>query len=236
MAKKHPFFPALPEKFRFKTVHYQLYEINIVEGYCKVAGKDKKFNTFEEAYDYIEREINGLPVFDSKSISEFYPAYSGGMSGMLVNRETNRLFMSRGDASLWDLDLQYKYFKKLAKKYFKDRKNFYNAYHFLAQHPVFWSLHGELPQSKMLFWETDYGFDKMWHTVYRDRTGKVIHLLEHGPYMDSEEEITGVKQIIPCRIPSHDIRLDVIGNTYEEAIIKLAKRVHKFYDLNGEER
>lgn len=236
MKKPKKDFPSLPMKFNFKTVYYDIYSISIRDDNFEVEGVGEKFGNFEKAYDYVERQLGGLPKFNSRIISNFSPKYNYLSKGMIVNSETNRLFMSRGQKNLYDLNQQYKYFQRLAKSYLKDTKNFYMAYNFLTHHPVFWSLRGDLSNSKILFWDTDYGFNEMWHTVYLDKNGITLHLLEHGPYMDSEEEIDGIKNIIPCRIASHDIRLDVVGKTYEEAVIKLAKRVHKFYNLNGEER
>jgi hypothetical protein len=236
MKTDKPLFPNLPEKVKFKTVYYDIYRIKVCGDEIIVDEIENKFDTFESAYDYIERELDALPSFNAKLIAGAFPEYDGNMSGMLVKKETRRLFISRGDRSLWDLARQYRYFKKVAKVYLKNKKDFYSSYQFLTYHPVFWALRGDLSRSKMLFWETDDGLDKMWHTVYKDADNKIFHLLEHGPYIDNEEKVEGKKQLVPARIPSHDIRLDVVGKTYEEAIIKLAKRVHKFYKLNGEER
>jgi hypothetical protein len=234
--KDRSLFPKLPGKFKFKTVYYDIYQISISGDGIIIQGIDNKFDTFESAYDYVERELDGLPNFNARLIAEIFPEYDASVSGMLVKKETSRLFMSRGDRSIRDLEREYKYFKKIAKAYLKNKKDFYSSYQFLAYHPVFWALQGDLPGSKILFWETNDGLDKMWHTVYRGKDNKILHLLEHGPYMDNEEEVEGEKQSVPARIPSHDIRLDVVGKTYEEAIIKFAKRVNKFYKLNGEER
>lgn len=36
-------------------------------------------------------------------------------------------------------------------------------------------------------------------------------------------------------VPSHDFRIDSWARTYEKAIIKLAKKVFKYYNLDGTE-
>lgn len=237
MSKSDTIFPELPDKFNFKTVYYKIFRIIVVNpGSYKIEGFKKIFSSFEEVYDHIENKLNGLPYFDADEVKKSEPKKFTAMSHLLVDKASRRMFLARGDEELWSLSYAYDFFKKLYKKYLKNKKDFYNAYQFLTHHPVFWSLNGELKQKGMLFWETNAGLDKMWHTIYKDKNNVLVHLLEHGPFMDSDEKFEGEIVAAPCRIPSHDIRLDVIGLTYEEAIVRLAKRVNKFYSSNGQDR
>lgn len=62
--------------------------------------------------------------------------------------------------------------------------------------------------------------------VMRDkkRNTKIDIWLETGP--DDKMEIEGRE---PFTIPTHDINLDCGGDTFEEAVVELAKLVKKFY-------
>lgn len=234
--KQYNIFPPLTAKYNFRTVYYDIYNIVYSNGRYNILGSDKDFATFEDAYDYVSDVLGGVANFDGNNIKKSNSKIYSNFYGFVSNKKTGRMFPSISNDAFKNLESDYNYFKKINRKYLRNKNNFYYAYQFLTHHPIFWSLSGDLAKSKMLFWNTNEGLEAMWHTVYRDKKGKVQHMLEHGPYLEAEETILGKKVNVPSRLPAHDFRLDVIARTYESAIIKLAKRVNKFYLPNGEGR
>ena len=95
--------------------------------------------------------------------------------------------------------------------------DFYTAWRFLDEHKMFHGLfcHG--------LWVEVVKVNPDTNEVDNDITKntKVQVWLEHGGY-DEEWDIT-----------THDIALDCGGDTFEEAIIKLAKLVQKYYTEDG---
>lgn len=229
-------YPPLSEKYYFPTIRCDVYTVKPAHsGYAIVESK-KEFLAFEDSYDYINDTLGGVCQFDARQIAESNPQLYLNSHGAIVNKESYRMMLSISNNSGEILEYSYSAFRKIAKKYLKNRNSFYYAYYFLMYHPAFWQLEGDLKKDKMLFWHTDQGLASLWHSVYKTREGETKHLLEHGPCMDEKETIRGEVFNTPNRTPSHDIRLDVVARTYEKAIIKLAKRVNKFYLMNGEER
>ena len=91
--------------------------------------------------------------------------------------------------------------------------DFYNAWQFLSNHKMFNGLFHEC------LWTEVVKVNPITDEIDDDhsKNTKVQVWLEHGPY----EEIWG-----SC---THDIDLDCGGDTFEEAIIKLATLVKKHY-------
>jgi hypothetical protein len=235
-------YPALPEKFRTKLIYKEVIEIEVTEaGLFSFAGAPKDYESFAKAYDAVYEVFpNSLPGFNAEEISTRFPERYSGSFGTIVSEPENRMFFSysqKSRDSLWNLDSEYGYFlKKIAKPYLKNPKSFYASYNFLQSHPLLWKLSGDPVKNGTLFWETNEGLADAWHTVYKDKKGKVFHLFEIGEPMEEELSIREEIITLPNRISSHDIELDSGGHTYEDAIINLAKRVNKLYELNGEPR
>lgn len=234
-------FPPLPAKFETKLVYRDIIDIKLTEDNCFTFEGGDKYKTFNEAYDAVyELHPDALPGFDAEEIVEALPKHYSGSFGTLISNKERRMFFSYSSASrdsLWNMESEYKFFlKNCVKPYLKKPKNFYNAYQFVQSHPIFWKLYGDINRNGTLHWETNDGLQDAWHTVYRNKKGKVFHMLEVGEPMDEEVEFNGEKIILPNRISAHDLELDAGGYTYEEAIVDLAKRIHKLYDVNGAKR
>lgn len=233
-------FIPLPKKFEINLIYRDIILITLdSQNYFEVAGVSKKFNSMSAAHEALyEAFPDTLPGFEVEEIVAKLPdKYSGGHSS-LISKEDNRMFFSYSKESrekLWNLDSEYRFFLKNAyRPYKKNPKDFFNSYRFLASHPLFWSLKGDINKSGVLYWETDEGLEDAWHTIFKNPKGKVVHLLEIGPYLEEPEKFKNSELVLPNRIPSHDINLDTYGPTYEKAIIKLAKKVEKLYLPNGE--
>lgn len=118
------------------------------------------------------------------------------------------------------LERAYAYSQDCAKTYEAEPNSFLNSYNFLDAHPAFWTTrHGDFD------WDTAGHGQRIDHMVMKDDAGNVVIALETGahvePAMDSHY---------------HDYRLDVYAATFEEAYVKLAAAVHKFFAPDGEDR
>lgn len=114
--------------------------------------------------------------------------------------------------------------------------DFYNAYHWLEDHPIFQEKI-EVPGRKfpakgsrfqedlyMMVVKVDPTKERIMKNQKRNTATRVW--LEHGPFQVIPAEEAGGVEWRGC---SHDIKLDCGGTTFEEAIIKLANLVHKHY-------
>ena len=100
-------------------------------------------------------------------------------------------------------------------------EEFYKAWYFIVQHPKF------MDEEQETF---PYGLDIMVVKVNPEtmsidddetKNTKVQIWLEHGPY----EEVKSMM----ANIPTHDIDLDCGADTFESAIIELARLIKKKY-------
>ena len=101
--------------------------------------------------------------------------------------------------------------------------DFFASYDWVSHHPAFWS--GYRNPDGMVSWETNFGLGHDAPSVWKDEGGKVRVMLESGPYMGEVRDQHSI-----------DTRLISVANTYEEAVIILAKKLDAFYDITGMER
>jgi hypothetical protein len=192
---------------------------------------NKTFTKMSEAYDYVNEVLKGNPIFNSDIIPTEGSEVHYGFYEEPVDNGVRLLLSHSHQDTLYNLEYQYKYAIKCEKR-FNKKPTFYNAYEFLIHHPMSWSRNQKHPN----FWRTDSGLDDMWTSVLRVKNEKgkleTVILLEHGPYLDSE--LKGKHN--SKNNSSHNFRLDATAKTYEKAIIKLAKRVHKFYNIDGSDK
>lgn len=112
---------------------------------------------------------------------------------------------------------------KYEEEYLKNPSSWVDAYHFLMHHPMNWRRRSADPESRGYSdWLTGDGLAQIWSTVSKDATtGTTYVFLEHGPSYGERVH------------SSHDHYLDVVGITFEDAYVKLAQKVHKFYNIDG---
>lgn len=190
-----------------------------VEGY---------WDSLEELYDHIEREIGDDADFDESVFkSDQVKDNIGGM--LFLNKtpgatglraRTSRLIMSPVDHRALAVNQYYQWLKS-AKAWLENQDDFLSAYSFLVGHPAFWTRQSKDHPND---WNTDHGVSTMW-TYPTSKGGKVLWMMETGG---------AVRPDFLHRY--HDLRLDVYAKSYEKAIVKTAKKVHKFFGLDGEER
>lgn len=136
-------------------------------------------------------------------------------------------------------------FRDALAAYKKNPKDFFNSWHFLDTHPAFRQLM-HLKSFKDPFPTSLFTSDLYIMVVKVDPKTKRIEddekrntltniWLEHGPWYSKKEldKITGYNDTAEHGTTTHDIRIDCGGDTYEEAIVNMAKLVMKEY---GEKR
>lgn len=184
-------------------------------------GSAQVFETLEEAYN-ASRE-NDLDL----SISPEVAKREGKRDSLFLSFPSERkgfrtLVMGYTDQDRVDsLKRGYADFLKYAKSYFSDPGDFGNAWSFVDTHPAFWVAPNL--KSKPFHWIQKGHSNQLLLNVYR-HDGKVFVKLETGSH-------------IPPEYAGHygDWRLEVTAKTYELAMVELAKRVARAYNLDGTE-
>jgi hypothetical protein len=227
---------VLPKKFNVKLHYGQKIHIQVIDKRYSILETGEAFDDFSKAYSAAHNHKNSsLTFFKSKEIAMSDPERYQDFGTSILDTKTRRMFVSYDEEqTLKELLDDFLFFKTIAKGYRKDKKNFYRAYNFLTYHPLFWKIEGDINRHGSLTWNINEGLEDAWHTVYKGKNRKVVHLLEIGEYLSEEiEYYNGETILIPSRIPRHDAILDSVGSTYEEVIIRLAGRVNKFYNSSG---
>jgi hypothetical protein len=140
---------------------------------------------------------------------------------------------------------QKRYFEQLCKEYRKTPSDFVTAWTYLQNHPLFHRPHaaalngrtvadfgpGELDEVLTdCHVEHDNGLHGMWMHATRDAAGNTEIWLEHGPYLwpgdvDEKEHV-----FTPSGgMESIDIELNVVADSYENAVVQLAENVRRRY-------
>lgn len=117
------------------------------------------------------------------------------------------------------IKLDYFYFLRQAEKYAAKPDNLSRAYYFIHEHPAFWHLYDrENPTS----WETHDGHKAVSVHVKEKKDGSIRVFLNAGGSAEGERASF-----------TYDPDLNVTAKTLDKAYIKLAKRVAKYYGLDG---
>lgn len=203
------------------------------------------FHSFDRvslAYDYIINTLNAKPIFN---IYELKPelvgidlregwdkhTYIEAIPATKKNPAHTRMLFSYTNKDREEAIKQtYQDFLKLHQKWKNNQNDFTTAWQYVTNHPAFWHTLPNLPN----YWDTENGWEGHYLTVYKNhKTGKPVVEIEHGPYMDTENLD---ETINPRMQHSHDHRLDTKAETFEEAVIKFAKKVNKYYTKTGKQR
>lgn len=146
----------------------------------------------------------------------------------------------RGSRLYYDLRLYLELeWSETVRAYEANPSSFYNAWRYLDNHPIYWQLSrypgkNDVPRQHMRNLDHGNGFGNggIWMSVERvDVTGKVSRdpalnrrtevWLETGEWSWAESE-HGASHY-------HNYKLDCGGPTYEAAVVKMARNVHRFY-------
>lgn len=182
-------------------------------------GSAQVFETLEEAYN-ASRE-NDLDLNIAPEVAE----HEGEEDAFFLtfpseDKRFQTLVMGYTDQDRIDnLKRSYEDFLERAEAYAKDPEDFVKAWAFVDTHPAFWTA-PDL-ENKPFFWVQDGHSSHLRLSVHRHE-GKVAVELETGSH-------------VPPEYNSHygDWRLEVFADTYELAVIELAKRVALSHNLDG---
>lgn len=124
------------------------------------------------------------------------------------------LIFNSGKDKTGEIMNAYKGFLELNDVYVRDQGDWVNAYHWLNHHPVFWVL------STSHNWVTNGGVESINHDVL---TGGTVRLTA-GAHVEPD-----------YTTHYYDTRLSVVGKSFEDAFVELAKVVYRLYDSDGVE-
>ena len=172
------------------------------------------FERIDEAYDFIKDKRNAQVVFD-----ESVHGHQGKIDVNMFFGENNRLLISHTDSESLDL-LQYwmDSFQETNAKYLENPHDWVQAYNWLDLHPAFWT------HESGFHWNNSNGLSEIYTSVWRD-SNKTYVTFEHGSHVPPKYDHF-----------YHDLRLDVVAENFENAYVKLAKKVDEHFDSFGVER
>lgn len=187
-------------------------------------------------YDTVVEKTRNLR-FDS-SLPEYDPEMKEVIFMPVDEQGTGRILVASSDESRREyLEDSVKNFLSVLNDYIEN-PNFYNSYRFIDFHPIFWRKAEPEDTLPTWDWVTDSGCTQVEIFVYEETPGEIVVSLEAGPTWIADETASEIDLYVKQSYytTSHDYRLDAYASTYEEAIIKLAKNIYNYYNIDGTER
>lgn len=213
-----------------------VYTINVVSSLSEdipvitILNKDNEqvgqiFNDIAEAYDYVKNVLEGDVNFtgDMKNNASFN-YISPGMVTVPSKKspQNRRMLLSHTDEDVeYLIKLEYYQFLKATDTYESDPSDFMVCFYWLDAHPAFWS-RSEAGGTQWQTWGHNNSFSI---DVSKSSGSGITVFVETGSAVEPERTSH-----------YHDLRLDVSASTYEQCVIELAAKVHKFFDVEGNER
>lgn len=135
------------------------------------------------------------------------------------------MFENSSKGNIVETVLDIKYFEEVTAKAYHDHpKNFMYSYNFINQHPMFW-LMKKMTDGK-IFWIDDAGVEGLSIYFYNedenDDNSPVLCVIETGEHVEPEYTSRYFSPLLTIR-----------ASTYEQAIIKCAARLARFYKDDG---
>lgn len=160
----------------------------------------------EDFYSVIQEKVENFYIDDDVS----------NRPSLIIGQKYGRLIMSRDDArklfyfknSLYEIS-------KTVEKYYNNPTDFYNSYNFIKNHLVFWTKPKKSVSALSLYSNVPAP------EFYKEKDGKVICVME-----------TSVHSIDYTSF-GYDYNLDVVSDTYENAVIELAHLITVYYNDDG---
>lgn len=191
-------------------------------------GDTQNFQKLVEAYDYAKSHKQHVIINPSVPESNKEEAAMGMLTIPCENSDNRRvLFTSSEIDNLYSLMHKYNNFLKISEAYEKTPQDFMLSYSFIDSHPAFWIKEEHYIKDatdKTFHWDKNYA-QKVWVCPTTDDEGNTVWMLEAGAHIEPEY----VDHY-------HDYRLDVWEPTIEQAYIKLAENVSKFFNTDGTEK
>lgn len=221
--------PALPAVIKYSEGKYFVDYPEDVE--YPESKRSELFDNIVAAYESVNIRVID-PIFD-ESLPELKD--SDNDKGMVFAESelgpgfAAMLISSTEDDSLKILKYSYINWRNTAEEYLAHTDDFLMSYYFLDGHPCFWTrkLDNSGNPRDPFDWNTSGHAMNLWSSPSfskKNSTG-VSFEMEAGAHLAPNYTTHG-----------RDFRMDVYGTSYEDAIIQTAARIHKFFDLEGNER
>lgn len=193
--------------------------------YLSHSPNDLCFGNIMDAYEYATRfEAEFQIVFDP-SVN----GHGGNLDGVqfyadgthFETQKPHKFLLAALDTNERMFGLKYSYFNWLTGRsmaYNDDPEDFYHAYNFLTHHPLFWI---KPTTTRSYDWKTSQGLQSARMNVSNTRE-ELLFSLSHGGHRRTD--YTNYYR---------DPKMVGYGRTYEEAVISLADKVNRLYDLDG---
>jgi hypothetical protein len=177
---------------------------------------DKTFEYFVDAYDYIEKDLKADVQFagdaqDLMGTLGYEEPFKEGRP-----RSNQMYFSHTWKDTLMLAKTNYFHFLKLVKQYEDKPRNFPVAWNFINSHPAFW-----IRNAGTNNW-TLFNNKHISMYVFGSASGEAEVSLEHGSANKERTAHYG-----------GDADLEVSAESYETAIIMLARAVHKKFNYDG---
>lgn len=205
---------------------------------------EKTQEGFLLTHDSIEPEV--FPTMENAfhlGVHHYAPAYTDTIGGIVykghlppqyssigkifvTSEETGALMLFQDDKRSYDT-LQYAYTSWLViyEKYVNEPDNFSNSYFFLDMHPAFWIRRSPNPadhETKPFLWHThQYVSKRLNHNIFFVQNSH-LHVIEAGSHIP-ENYVDYY----------HDADLEIQAESYEQALIVLARKVQEKFDYDG---
>ena len=207
----------------------------------------------EQAYGLVS-SVAGTNITFSKGVIKRYSQGGRAMLGRSIGCPVagkpgyTTLLMSYTDADrVRGLEDAWSWFLSLDRRWRK-HPTFSYSFAWLSSHPAFWirgagSLRpGDAGWSReeLWSWQTD-GYVPEVYVLPRKKARKAVVWLESGAHVPESEhwdQAAQTRYVVEGSFTEryYDVRLDASARTYEKAIRKLARRVDRYFDVDGAER
>lgn len=188
--------------------------------------------------------LHGQDFAIDDSVHLAYPENSLGSLGLTVASRPgfSTLFLGMTDNDRL-LVLENAYEESLrAHIRYKATPNFFNAYHYVDTHPAFWTRFPEAVESRPYDWNTSGHCERVSQFVMKIESeeqnpeaypqGYVV-ALETGAHVETHDEHFARPAYT---VHYHDYRLDVYALTFEDAFVRLAAELDRFFYPDGSEK
>lgn len=173
-----------------------------------VYGSSDIYDVYEHAKEY-NFEFTAAAIEASGSEETWLGVHLPRDDGMIT------LMLAINDVERWDM-LQNDYHQAVENiETFRADNNAASAFDMLDTHPAFWTRRAAEPTWD---WQTNGHMQDIWFAP----TGGGWTMEAGGHTDDFTSKF-------------HDLRLDVYGNTFNDALIELAQKVDKFFNVDGTE-
>ena len=224
---KLPPFLVLPD---YNPTIYTLTKASFDGKYILVEHDQILFTYPSDAYDYAQKILGGEVIFNGEDLVDAGECFAGMFVESLPSNNSPKghraIFSYNPEGKQKSLENDYAYFLELNEKYQSNPGNWALSYQWVQHHPAFYHREVKFPE----WWILDNGWETSYTYVGEDDNGEVYVLLEHGGWMESLDALGHpVSNTQSC----HDIRLDVVAPTFEEAYVLFAAQVNKYFDILG---